>query len=309
MKNNYKILCPDKKYFSIKGYSLLKQNLITDYKDLSQTTFEKKINNYDFVITRFMKNLDKKTIIKSKLKAILSVTTGLDHLDIQSIKKNKIKLFHLNNKKFLKEVRASIEHSFFLIFYAIKNYLFIHKSKKINEKLVGRNLHGKTIGIIGFGRIGRELSKLLIPFGVKIIFFEKKKIKDFRKKNIKRVNSLKRLFEISDIISVNISLNKNENLINKNLFKYSKKNMIFINTSRGQIVNTLDLLSFLKKNKKACAALDVVDPKYENLCWNFSKKFNNLILTPHIAGLTKESIELTDLYLINKFLLWYKKNK
>ena len=74
-----------------------------------------------------------------------------------------------------------------------------------------------------------------------------------------------------------------------------------------KIVNTLDLLSFLKKNKQACAALDVVDPKYENLCWNFSKKFNNLILTPHIAGLTKEFIELTDLYLINKFLLWYKR--
>ena len=60
MKNNYKILCPDKKYFSPKGYSLLKQNLITEYKDLSQPAFEKIINNYDFVITRFMKILIKK---------------------------------------------------------------------------------------------------------------------------------------------------------------------------------------------------------------------------------------------------------
>ena len=85
--------------------------------------------------------------------------------------------------------------------------------------------------------------------------------------------------------------------------------MILVNTSRGQVINTLDLLNFLKKNKLSSAALDVIDYKYEKLCSSYLKKYKNLILTPHIGGLTKESIEMADLYLINRFLLWYKKNK
>ena len=309
MKNKNKILCPDKSFFSLKGYDLLRKNLITDYQDINQTSFENKVLQYDFVILRFMKNLSKKIISKSKLKAILTVTTGLDHLDLETIKKKKIKLFYLNDRIFLKKVRASIEHTFFLIFYALKNYLFINNSKKLNVNLIGRNLNNKTIGIIGFGRIGQELSKLLVPFGVKIVFFEKRNLKKIRNKNITRVQNLKSLFKVSDIISINISLNKNYNLINKKVLKYAKKNMILVNTSRGQVINTLDLLNFLKKNKLSSAALDVIDYKYEKLCFNYLKKYKNLILTPHIGGLTKESIEMADLYLINRFLLWYKKNK
>ncbi len=309
MKNKNKILCPDKSFFSLKGYDLLRKNLITDYQDINQTSFENKVLQYDFVILRFMKNLSKKIISKSKLKAILTVTTGLDHLDLETIKKKKIKLFYLNDRIFLKKVRASIEHTFFLIFYALKNYLFINNSKKLNVNLIGRNLNNKTIGIIGFGRIGQELSKLLVPFGVKIVFFEKRNLKKIRNKNITRVQNLKSLFKVSDIISINISLNKNYNLINKKVLKYAKKNMILVNTSRGQVINTLDLLNFLKKNKLSSAALDVIDYKHEKLCFNYLKKYKNLILTPHIGGLTKESIEMADLYLINRFLLWYKKNK
>jgi|TARA_B100001059_G_scaffold236761_2_gene290011 D-3-phosphoglycerate dehydrogenase len=307
MKNKNKILCPDKSFFSLKGYDLLRKNLITDYQDINQTTFENKVLQYNFVILRFMKKLSKKIISKSKLKAILTVTTGLDHLDLEIIKKKKIKLFYLNDRVFLKKVRASIEHTFFLIFYALKNYLFINNSKKLNVNLIGRNLNNKTVGIIGFGRIGQELSKLLIPFGVKIVFFEKRNLKKIKSKNITRVKNLKSLFKVSDIISVNISLSKNHNLINKKIFKYAKKNMILINTSRGQVINTLDLLNFLKKNELSSAALDVIDSKYEKLYFNYLKKYKNLILTPHIGGLTKESIEMADLYLINKFLLWYKK--
>ena len=211
MKNKNKILCPDKSFFSLKGYDLLRKNLITDYQDINQTSFENKVLQYDFVILRFMKNLSKKIISKSKLKAILTVTTGLDHLNLEAIKKKKIKLFYLNDRIFLKKVRASIEHTFFLIFYTLKNYLFINNSKKLNVNLIGRNLNNKTIGIIGFGRIGQELSKLLIPFGVKIVFFEKRNLKKISNKNITRVKNLKSLFKVSDIISVNISLNKNHN--------------------------------------------------------------------------------------------------
>ena len=162
----------------------------------------------------------------------------------------------------------------FFDFYALKNYLLLI-IQKIKFKFNWKQSYNKTVGIIGFGRIGQELSKLLIPFGVKIVFFEKRNLKKIKNKRIIRVKNLKSLFETSDIISVNISKIKNYNLINKKVLNHAKKNMILVNTSRGQVINTLDLLDFLKKNKLSSAALDVIDSKHEKQCFDYSKKYNN----------------------------------
>ena len=76
MKNKNKILCPDKSFFSLKGYDLLRKNFITDYQDIDQTSFENKVLQYDFVILRFMKKLSKKIITKSKIKSNINSNNG-----------------------------------------------------------------------------------------------------------------------------------------------------------------------------------------------------------------------------------------
>ena len=304
-----KLLCPDKEYFSEEGFRFLKTFIDVDYKNLSQSEFNKEISKYDFLLMRFMTNLTKKIINKSKLKAVISVTTGLDHIDLEALKIKNIKIFNLNNKIFLKNVRASIEHTIFLIislsrinFLNEKNYTFFPR-----KEMIGTELFNKKIGIIGYGRIGKEISKILYTFGAKIYFYDKH-INKLKFKNTVRLKSLTSIFKHCDIISINVTLKGNENLINERHFKKAKKNLKLINTSRGQVVNTKSLLLFLKKNKNACAALDVIDYKYKNEYLKYKINNNNLLITPHIGGLTKESIAKTDLFLVKKFMKWYNNN-
>ena len=122
----------------------------------------------------------------------------------------------------------------------------------------GRLLSGKTIGIIGFGNIGSDLFELLKPFGCKIMVNDiLLKNNFFKKKNIKN-SSLKNLLSNSDIISLHIPFNKNNlNFFSKKKILLLKKDVIFINTSRGGLVDEKYLYEFLK-NKKSCAIFDVM---------------------------------------------------
>jgi D-3-phosphoglycerate dehydrogenase / 2-oxoglutarate reductase len=309
MRKKLKLLCSDKRYFSNESHKFLKKFLNVDYKDLSQSELDREIYKYDFLLIRFMNNLTKKIINKSKLKAVISVTTGLDHIDLEALKNKNIKIFNLKNKTFLKNVRASIEHTIFLIVLLSRINFFNQKNYTLfpTKEMIGTELFNKKIGIVGYGRIGKEISKILHAFGAKIYFYDKH-ISTSKPKKVTRLKSVTSIFQHCDIISINVTLKDNENLINERHFKKAKKNVKLINTSRGQVVNTNSLLSFLKKNKNACAALDVIDHKHKDKYLNYKKNNNNLVITPHIGGLTKESIAKTDLYLAKKFMKWYNRN-
>ena len=120
--------------------------------------------------------------------------------------------------------------------------------------------------------------------------------------------SLIQLLKKSDIISIHIPLNdQNKNFLNNTNLKYLKKGTLIINTSRGEVVNERHISKFVKK-KGIKYTSDVISNEHKinkNYLMKF-KKNNNYILTPHIAGLTNESIEKTDLYIFNKFLKYYE---
>ncbi len=171
----------------------------------------------------------------------------------------------------------------------------------------GLELSGKTIGIIGYGNMGSSFAKCLQGFDVKIISYDKYK-KNYADGNTTEVK-MSEIFEKTDILSIHTPLtSETKYLINSNFIDNFEKNIYLINTARGKIVNTADLVTKLKSGKILGAALDVLE--YENVSFeqisdkkqqisdeklNFSTNFTflknaqNVILTPHIAGLTKES--------------------
>ena len=104
---------------------------------------------------------------------------------------------------------------------------------------------------------------------------------------------------------------KNYNFFNSEILKKCKKNLIFINSARGELVNEIDLLSFLKKNKNSSAYLDVIKDEKENyesnLLYKYSLKKKNLFLTPHLGGSTKDALVLTENIVLKKFLNIIKK--
>ena len=272
-----------KKYFSpkIKFHFLLKK------QGLTESELVKIIEKFDAIICGD-DEFTKKVIDKAKnLKVISKWGTGLDSINVDYAKKNGIKVFNTPNA-FTKGV-AQLALSFIL--NLSRHTLETHENvKKGNwSKISGFLIKDKVVGIIGFGNIGREISRLVLRLNMKVIFNDIKKIKNVDNKNIQKV-SLQQLFRKSDIVISCCDLNKTSlNLINNNMMKKMKQNSGIINISRGSIVNENDLIKNLQKKKIRFAALDVFEKEPIN---KNSKllKFNNCILSTHNAFNTVEEV-------------------
>ena len=252
-----------------------------------------------------------------KLKYIVTPSTGTNHIDISYCKTNHIKVFSLSNTNTVNNIYASSEFTFLLSMIMIKNFklgvnnALNYKWRKNEDSFRGNEIENKKISIIGFGRIGRNLAKYFKSLKADIYAY------DIEKKNIPKYVSfsknLKKVMIDAKIVFVCLKLNKNTyKFANKDFFKLMNKNTIFINTSRGEIVDENELYKSLKDNKLYGAALDVLDSEHlinekkKNKLIEYSKKNNNLIITPHMAGLTYESESKAGTFAINKINKLFK---
>jgi D-lactate dehydrogenase len=172
------------------------------------------------------------------------------------------------------------------------------------DSLVGFDVHNKTIGIIGAGKIGSAFASIMYGFGAKILIYDiEKNPKLEQLENLKYVE-LDELYENSDIISLSLPLNKHSKyMINNQSIAKMKKKPMLLNTARGGIVNTTDLIYALKSGQISSAALDVFEREKGMYFYDWSEKiidddeFNvlkamqNVYLTSHQAFLTKEALE------------------
>ena len=218
------------------------------------------------------KTLDKLT----KLKYIFRLGSGIDNLDIDYLKKKKIKF-----KKSIVTPEIAVAELIIGYIFSIYRHIVEHNNdlkNKIWKKRMGSILNGKTLGIIGYGKVGKYLYKLLKDFGVKILVNDKKKI------NIENTN-INKLIKKSDIISLNTNLYSKEKLLDKKKLKLCKKNCIIINTSRPEVIDYDYLYLILKTKKILGAGLDVFmkEPYLGKLT-----NLDNVILTPHIGSYSKE---------------------
>lgn len=265
-------------------FKKLKKKFILTKNNTGKKLDKKKLilmlKNQDYVVAG-TELYDKEVLSStSTLKVIFRFGSGIDNIDIKSCDKLKIKI-----KKIKIDLSTSVaELSFSLILNLIKKINFFDESlKKKKWKKINNNLLSyKTLGIIGYGRIGKKLIQITKGFNLNYLYY------DIKKKNSKiKFSNLNNIFKKSDIISIHQSYNKlNKNYINKKYFNFAKKNLILINTSRGELINENDLFNFLKKNENAYAGLDVFqkEPYYGKLL-----KLKNVLLTPHISSYSIET--------------------
>ncbi len=244
----------------------------------------------------------------------------LSNIDLLKLpKKIKILFFEKKkNKEVLNQILPTPEFIIGLIFILARNLNFFYQNKKKlnlynkfnSSYFFEKMISNATLGIIGYGRIGKKLAQFAIQFGMKVIVYAPNK--SINNNKISKVSNLNSLATKSDFISINASLNKNNyNLINKNFFEKMKKNSYFINTAKGDLVNLEHLTNVIIKNKISGAAIDVYSKENENLIINnykitvAKKEKKNLIFTPHIAGATTyDRLQLQNrmFYLIKKHL-------
>jgi len=306
-----KVLCPEPESFSLKGLNFCKENSNLSAIAMSQSDFEISAVNFDTLLIRFNTKINDKIINQnSKVKYIISPTTGLDHIDMKLTKKYGVKVFHLRGqKKFLNSVTGTAELAVGIMISLLRNIHDSFESVKHGfwdvSKFRGFELSGKKIGVIGCGRLGRMFAKVCVALRMNVSVFDPG-VKRFPS-GVKRVDSLEEIYSNSDIISIHIPLNSStKHLISYEEIKKLKPGVILINTSRGSIINNSALLDGLLAKKIGGAALDVIENEHSFLgkqhpLVKYAIENNNLLITPHIGGATYESVEKTDLYILNKF--------
>tara|TARA_X000000950_G_scaffold278491_1_gene369510 strand:+ start:5745 stop:7463 length:1719 start_codon:yes stop_codon:yes gene_type:complete len=259
--------------------------------------------------------INKKVLKEANLlKIIATPSTGITHIDIDYCKKKNIKILPITISNKFKNIKASSEFTFLLCLLGFKNILGALKQvrlgnwRNIEEKIRGNEIIDKNIGIFGYGRIGKNLHKYFSSMGANVSFFDVNKNLSSKFKKSKN-----RILKESDLIVMCISYNKkNFNYVDNNFFSKMKRKPIFINTSRGEVVDEMALVQALKNKKIKSAFLDVVKNEQnlnskKNVLIEYAKNNDNLIVSPHMAGLSYESEEKAFLISADNILKYFSK--
>ena len=255
------------------------------------------IKNYDGLILRSRFKIDKEFIDKAiNLKFIARVGSGIENIDSKYAKTKNIEVISSPEGN----SNAVGEHAMGLLLSLLNNIntssVQVKKGVWVREQNRGHELEGKTVAILGLGNTGKSFAKKISAFNCNVIFYD---INDDIKSDIAKKSSLDDIYENADVLSLHLPhTNLTFNLFNKTFIEKFNNPFWLLNTSRGSIVNTADLIEALKTNKVLGAGLDVLDIESSSFTEIINDKnddfhklssFKNVIITPHIAGWTFES--------------------
>ena len=221
----------------------------------------------------------------TNLKVISRYGIGLDNVDLKAAEQKNILVYNTPETPKI----AVAELTFSLILSLLKKIVNINGNLKkgIWKPEIGNLLNGKTVGIIGLGRIGKQLVKFLSVFDVKIIAYEINPDINFVSDYDIELTSFEELIIDSDIISIHAPLtNDTKYLIGEKEFKKMKHTAVIVNTARGGLINEEDLYNALKNNIISGAAIDVFENEPDT---GKLKEVENIILTPHVGTYTIET--------------------
>ena len=233
------------------------------------------------------------------LKIIATPSTGSNHIEVSCLQEEGIKLYTLKEGNSVSQIYASSEYTFNLMISTIRKTPFAFQSvlkgkwREVEFDFRGRELHGLTIGIIGFGRIGSNLARYSLAFGMKIIAFDP--YATIENHDVVQYNNINEMLPEADVVAVCVHLNhETYKMINDNIFSLMKDGVYFINTSRGDVIDENDFLKYLRNGKIKSAGIDVISDDLtgdinEHILVKYARENDNLIITPRIAGLTYDS--------------------
>ena len=228
------------------------------------------------------------------LKVISTYSVGFDHIDTEHAKKNKIRVGY--TPEVLTDATADLAISLLLdISRRVSEGDRIIRNGKWKEiygayDYVGVDLQGKTLGILGLGRIGGTLAKRANAFDMKIVYHNRKQISKSKEKSLNaKYVSFEKLISESDFISIHVPHTKEtDRLFDMKILKKMKRTSFLINTSRGKVINEKDLATALKQKIISGAGLDVFDTEPISKDHPFVK-LPNIVLAPHIGSSSKET--------------------
>jgi D-3-phosphoglycerate dehydrogenase len=242
------------------------------------------------------------------LRIVASPTTGLDHIDLDEAARRGIQVLSLRGEhEFLKDVRATAELTIGLMLALLRRIPAATRDVEAGhwnrDAFKGNEIRGKTIGIVGYGRLGKLVARYLAAFGANLVASDPNVGSN---DDQVQMLPLQELLRLADIVTVHVSFSDDtRGLIDIHALSSMKPGALLINTSRGALIDSNALLSSLADGHLGGAALDVLTgesalgvahlPLVE-----YARDHDNLLITPHIGGCTHESMEATETFLAER---------
>ncbi len=288
MNDKQKILIADK--IAQVGLDMLGTNFEVDVKiGLSEDELSAIIGNYHAIVVRSATKITKRVIdAATNLKVIARAGAGLDNVDITAAKAHGIEVVNSPNAN----TRAVAEHTMGLILALARHlpeadYSLKHGQWK-KSALMGTGLYGKTLGIIGFGKIGHEVAKRALAFGMHVLVNQRRRTPELDLEGDVRAVDLLDLLKQSDVVTIHVPFKpETMGMIGEKELAVIKKGAYLINTARGKIVDEHALLQALNGGRLAGAALDVF--AHEPALDSDLVQHPLVIATPHIAASTSDA--------------------
>lgn len=262
------------------------------------------IGSYDAIYTNPNKSkvfIGKEVIDAAKnLKVICTASTGTNHIDKAYVAEKNLPILALTEERdVIKRISSTAELAFALTMSGLRHVVRSHNNALKGEwdytKYIGRQMNCLTIGVIGYGRLGSMYAGYCKAFDSKVMVYDPyKKVEDAQ---LIQVDDLKMLLKESDIIAIHVHVtDETIGMINAECFKLMKKDVLIVNSARGDIINENDLVRFLSENSEARIATDVladeVRNRLESPLLKYAQNHEQVIVTQHIGGMTREAQEI-----------------
>ena len=284
----------------------IKVDVITNF---TPDELNQNIISYDGLIVRSATKVNKEVIENAKnLKVVGRAGAGVDNIDINAAKQKNIIVMNTPGGN----TNATAEHTLALLLSLSRKIskadITTHKGEWAKKSLKGNEIKGKTIGIIGFGNVGKRFAQMCNALGLKVLIYSKT-FDTIRNEFPDYVScDLSKILKEADIISFHCKPNPDgSSIISAKEINIMKKNVLIINTARGNLVSETDLKDAIKNNTIGGVALDVFEeePAKNNILFGL----DNVLLTPHIAASTAEAQIIVAEMIANQFVDFFLKNK
>lgn len=244
------------------------------------------------------------------LQWIVTATTGLNHIDMESAARREIRVISLQGETdFLRDVRGTAEHTLGLMLALLRKLAgaaaHVLEGGWNRDRFRGSELFGKTVGIVGYGRLGRLVARYLVPFEARVLAADPGVEPQAVEPHVEMV-PLPVLLGESEIVSLHVNLcPATRGFFGASQFALMKEGAWLVNTSRGELVDEEALLRALLSGRLRGAALDVLSGEQSygmgaHPLVVYARNHDNLIVTPHLGGCTEESMEKTETFLAER---------
>ncbi len=275
------------------GLALLRQHFRVDVdgeSDLAQT-----IGDYDAIVVRSKTKLTATLIAHAhRLKVIGRAGVGLDNVDVEAARRHGILVANTPDASTV----SVAEHTMGLLIALARSIpqadAALRRAEWNRSQWLGIELAGKTLGLLGFGRIGQQVARRARAFEMRVVAFDPAvPARRFRLLGVRRAQSPEEVYAVADFLTLHLPLTPaTRKLIDRAAIAQMKDGVRILNTARGRLIDESALIEALQSGKVAGAALDVFDPEpYSGPL----RELKNVVLTPHIAGSTRESQDRTGL--------------